>query len=102
MSQPNLILVPSTRGTHETRESQPRPIETLYFKAVADRGKDWYKTTHSATKMGAVKAAVGKIMKKIYYKAHVRMEDGSQITITRVGRKIEIVGNITVEDLLLH
>lgn len=72
---------------------QTRPYQTMYYGSAAAKIQDWSRIGRASTNVGAIRAAVVRLVTGQYYKAVIHGESGEVLyTMRRVGRKIEIFG----------
>lgn len=84
----NLKLVHSA-----TSAVNPRPFRTFYYRGTHTKISDWSRVGHAGSPVGAIRAAVVKLVIGQYSKAIVHGEDGEvQYTITRSGQTIKVFG----------
>lgn len=77
----------------------PRPYQTMYYRGTSDKVHHWTRVGRASSKVGAIRAAVVRLVTGQYYKAIIHGESGEVLyTLTRKGSKIEIFGQFLLED----
>lgn len=91
MSSSNVVqLVPSTK---RHRKGGPRPFSTWYYAAAHERPRNFLKIGHAASTVGAIRAAVGTIMKGNAQRVDVYDEDEYM-----VARITKVQGGVTIRE----
>ena len=73
--------------------AHPRPYQTMYYGSSNSKITDWSRIGRASSKVGAIRAAVPRLVTGQYYMAVIHDEDGAVLyTMRRVGRKIDILG----------
>jgi hypothetical protein len=65
----------------------------MYYGSVNAKITDWSRIGRASSRIGAIRAAVPRLVTGQYYKAVIHDESGAVLyTMRRVGRKIDILG----------
>lgn len=71
----------------------PRPFQTMYYGSANDKIGDYSRVGRAASNVGAIRAAVVRLVTGQYFKAVIHGESGEVLyTLTRKGREIKIFG----------
>lgn len=77
--------------------AHPRPYQTMYYRSATCKIQDWTRVGRASSPVGAIRAAVVRIVTGQYYKAVIHGESGEVLyTLTRKGREIKIFGMFMV------
>jgi len=70
-----------------------RPYQTMYYGSNGSKATDWSRIGRASSEVGAIRAAVVRLVTGQYYKAVVHGEDGQVLyTLTRDRSAIKIFG----------
>lgn len=75
----------------------PRPFQTMYYRSATCKVQDWTRVGRASSGVGAIRAAVVRLVTGQYYKAIIHGESGEVLyTLTRKGSEIKIFGMFMV------
>lgn len=71
----------------------PRPFQTMYYRSVTNKIQDWTRIGRASSNVGAIRAAIVRLVTGQYYKAVIHSESGEVMyTLIRRRNVIKICG----------